>query len=68
MADGVRANLRHAPFPGKGERRMDRVSGRRAPVDGGGYRLAGRVFMMLSISPISRGALLIRSRPRSVIT
>ena len=36
--------------------------------DSCGYFLAGRVFMMLSISLISRGALLILSSPRSVIT
>ena len=36
--------------------------------DSRGYFLAGRVFMMLSISLISRGALLILSSPRSVIT
>ncbi len=63
----VRANLRSAPLGGKGERRMQRVSGRSVEANGG-YFLAGRVFMILSISSISRGALLIRSSPRSVIT
>ena len=40
----------------------------RAPLCDVSYFLAGRLFMMLSISAISRGALLIRSSPAAVIT
>src|SRR6185437_15096718 len=64
----VRANLRSGPLAGKGERCTQPVNGIGVRAGGSAYFLAGRVFMILSISPISRGALLIRSSPRSVMT